>query len=205
MLNLRKTALAAMFVAAVAIPTAYAAGLFSTLPIVGGASFCASTVTGTGSLGGITNQGQGTTGSICAQTVPAGPPSLTGAEKFPADTQASGGANPQTVVVTTCQLGAGSYLNVSPVTTAPFSLTIPNQVCFYNVAANSTTTNQIITMPSAPLDGQIIRLLTSNTITNLGIAPAAGQTVQNPPTTATAPEIGEWIYNAAAATWYRIK
>jgi hypothetical protein len=80
--------------------------MWSTLPIIGGASFCASTVTGTGSLGGITGQGQGSTGSICGQTVPAGPPALTGVEMIPADTQLTGGAPPQSATVPSALLGA---------------------------------------------------------------------------------------------------
>lgn len=204
MINVRRTALAAALIMSLGTLCAYAAGSWSTLPIVGGASFCASTVTGTGSLGGITNQGQGTTGSICAQTVPAGPPSLTGAEKIPADTQLGGGGSPQTVVITTCQFGAGAYTLVSKPSSG-INATIPNQVCFYAIGENATVANLILTMPSAPLDGQILRILTSNTITALGVAPAAGQTVQNPPTSATAPEVGEWIFSAPSSTWLRVK
>lgn len=104
-LKMRSLALAVGLIAALGIPLSYAAGMWSTLPVVGGNSFCASTVTGTGSLGGITGQGQGSTGSICGQTVPAGPPAITGTEIFPADTQLSGGAPPQTVAVPIGALG----------------------------------------------------------------------------------------------------
>lgn len=81
---------------------AWGAGMWSTLPILGNASFCASTVTGAGGLGGVTGQGQATTGSICAQTVPAGPPFITGNELIPAD---SGIQNPATVVIPSGVLG----------------------------------------------------------------------------------------------------
>jgi hypothetical protein len=87
---------------------ALAAGIWSTLPIIGGGSFCASTVTGTGALGGITGQGQGTIGSICGQTIPAGP-SATGLESIPADTGFAGGASPQTGVLPSAL--AGGYNN----------------------------------------------------------------------------------------------
>lgn len=96
--------MAAAFLA-VAGTLALAAGNWSTLPVVGGASFCASTVTGAGGLGGITGQGQASTGSICGQTVPAGPPALTGSETFPADTNLAGSAPPQTVVIPVGVLG----------------------------------------------------------------------------------------------------
>jgi hypothetical protein len=84
--------------------------MFSTLPIIGGSSFCASTVTGTGGLSGITGTGQGTLGSICGQTVPAGPPALTGSEIIPADYP--GGAGPtQTVGIPTALLSYPNAIN----------------------------------------------------------------------------------------------
>jgi hypothetical protein len=84
---------------------AWAAGNWSTLPIVGNPSFCGSTVSGAAPpLGGITGQGQATGGSICGQTIPAGP-SLSDLELIPADTGIAGGASPQTVVIPSGLLG----------------------------------------------------------------------------------------------------
>lgn len=97
-------AMAAAFLA-VAGTVAWSAGNWSTLPIVGSPSFCGSTVTGAGGLSGITGQGQATTGSICGETIPAGPPALTDEELIPADTGLSGGAPPQTVVIPSGLLG----------------------------------------------------------------------------------------------------
>jgi hypothetical protein len=77
MLKMRRTALAAAFSVAVAIPVAWAAGLFPNFPIVGGASYSA---------------GSGV-------TVPAGPAFLTCKELIPADTQLAGGVAPQTVTI----------------------------------------------------------------------------------------------------------
>lgn len=106
MRNVRRMALATGFTVALGSVAAIAAGKFSTLPVVGGNSFCASTVTGTGGLGGITGQGQGSTGSICGQTVPAGPPAITGTELIPADTQLANGASPQTVQIPSALMGS---------------------------------------------------------------------------------------------------
>lgn len=87
----------------------YAAGNWSTLPVIGGNSFCGSTVTGTGNLGGVTGQGQGTIGSICGQTIPAGPQSLTGLELIPSDLNSAsnggGGAPTQTAMIASGMLG----------------------------------------------------------------------------------------------------
>lgn len=106
MRNVSRFALAAVGVISLGSFAALAAGKWPTLPVVGSNSFCGSTVTGTGSLGGITGQGQGSTGSICGQTIPAGPPALTGVELIPADTQLTGGAPPQTVTVPSSMLGS---------------------------------------------------------------------------------------------------
>lgn len=96
----RFRSIAAAGIAVIAASTlAMAAGSWFGLPVIGGSSYCSSTVTGTGGLGGITGQGQGSTGSICGQTVPAGPTSLTGLELIPVDTQAANGAPPQTAYV----------------------------------------------------------------------------------------------------------
>lgn len=198
----RKGLIATLMLVAVTSLT-WAAGNWSTLPIVGGSSFCASTVTGTGSLGGITGQGQGSTGSICAQTVPAGPPSLTGAEQFPADTKLTGSAPPQTVVVTTCQLGAGAYSLVSATAGAD---TIANQICYYIIDGLGAVAALTITMPSAPLDGQLLRISSRITVSSLTMSAAAGQTLLGGATSATAnTSTGGWIYRATNTSWYRIQ
>ncbi len=99
---------------------AWAAGMWSTLPIVGQPSFCISTVSGAGGFnaagnaggGGATGQGQASSGSLCAQTIPAGPPSLTGNELIPADT---GAQVPATVTIPVGMLASfGSNVLVGP-------------------------------------------------------------------------------------------
>ena len=70
---------------------AWAAGMWSTLPIYGQSSFCASNVSGVGLPAGqgpygvVPGSTQGTSSGICGQTVPAGPAVLTGTEGIPAD------------------------------------------------------------------------------------------------------------------------
>jgi hypothetical protein len=90
---------------------AIAAGNWSTLPIVGQPSFCGSTVSGVqlpanqGPFGVSPGQTQGSGQGICGQTIPAGPPALTGVETVPADTGLAGSAPPQTVAVPVSLLG----------------------------------------------------------------------------------------------------
>lgn len=110
MKRFRTLAVAGVAVAA-ASTLAIAAGNYLTYPIVGSPSFCASTVTGIGGQGGVTGQGQGSTGSICAQTIPAGPPALTGNELIPVDT---GIATPASATIPTSLLfahGQGAQRN----------------------------------------------------------------------------------------------
>src|SRR5262249_28047902 len=89
-------------VAAISVTAALSNGLWLTLPIVGQGSFCASTVSGTGNLGGATRQGQGTLGSVWGETGAPGEPGLTGPETIPVDifglnpTVAQSGAPTQT-------------------------------------------------------------------------------------------------------------
>lgn len=89
---------------------AWAAGNWSTLPVIGGNSFCGSTVTGAGGLGGATGQGQASTGSICAQTIPAGPSAPTGVETIPVDTNTASG-QPASAVMPTAMLGFNTRKN----------------------------------------------------------------------------------------------
>lgn len=205
MKTLRKGLMAIGVLAAIVSTAAYAAGMFSTLPIIGGASFCASTVTGTGGLGGVTGQGQGSTGSICGQTVPAGPPTLTGAELFPADTGTGGnGGGAATAVVTTCQLSGGAYTLVTPFSGS--TATVPNQTCYYIVGGTTTVSSLTLTMPANPLDGQTLILASTVAITTLSVVANTGQKIAaNGPTSASAnTSVAKWIWNQASTTWFRV-
>lgn len=84
-----RSALMAGLALAIGSTLAYAAGNWSTLPIVGSDPFC----------GGTTSTTVGGTGTVCSTTIPAGPPIITGVELVPADTNLVGGAPPQTVTI----------------------------------------------------------------------------------------------------------
>lgn len=71
-----------------------AAGNYSTWSVIGGPAFCGSQVTGS-------------TGQICGQTIPAGPPALTGSELIPLDTNGGNTGSPvQSAVVPSGLLGS---------------------------------------------------------------------------------------------------
>lgn len=81
----RKAAALSLFAVASTVAISYGAGRYVDYPQIGNPSFCSSTQTGAGALGGATGQGQAGTGSICTQTVPAGEPFLSGSELIPTD------------------------------------------------------------------------------------------------------------------------
>ncbi len=101
--------LACLMVAPVGL---WAAGNWSTLPIVGSPAVCVSNVSGTGGPTApyliVPANTQGTTQGICGQVMPAGPIALTGSELIPADTGLGGGAPPQTVVIPSGLLGSST-------------------------------------------------------------------------------------------------
>lgn len=71
-----------------------AAGMYTTYSVIGGPAFCGSNVTGA-------------TGQICGQTIPAGPPSLTGNELIPLDVNPGNTGSPvQSAVVPSGLLGS---------------------------------------------------------------------------------------------------
>lgn len=198
-----------------------AAGLYSTLPIVEGSSYCASTVTGTGNLGGVTGQGQGSIGSICAQTVPAGPAAVTGYESIPADTGngingqnlATNGGGPGTVVLQMANLNALPLTVSTVVSSAITPLTATNVTGGIILHSTGTISQVSITLPATPLDGQQFAVSSDQTVTGLSILTAssatAGQTVTKSPTALTSSTTAAYgyrfMYNAAGNNWYRLQ
>lgn len=192
----------------------WAAGSFSTWPLIGGASYCATTVSGTGSLGGITGQGQGSTGSICAQTVPAGPATFAGTEYAPFDlgpigSTSSPGGQPQTAIVNINQLGQGAIFDS---TAATAGVTIPANSQFF-VLDTGTATTVAVTMPAAAVEGQIQHITCFVAVSvAFSVVANAGQTIKgNTPATCTAGQGFAWRFSAVANglivanSWLRIQ
>jgi hypothetical protein len=218
-MNVRRTALAAALIAALGIPLAWGAGLFSTLPGIGGASYCASTVTGVtlpasqGPFGVSPGSTQGTGIGICAQTVPAGPPTFTGNETMPADLQVpgssstAGGAN--TALVNINQLGQGPVVDNN---VAGAAQTIPNGTQWFVLDTNTPAT-VAITLPAVAVEGQIVHVVCGIAIaTALTVVNNTGQTVKGAsPGTCTAGQSFTYRFVAAANgalvanTWLRIQ
>lgn len=206
-MNIRKWALAAGLLA---FPTlANAAGNYQNYPQVGEPSFCASTVTGAGApFGGATGQGQGTTGSICAQTVPAGPPQLTGTEIMPADTATGNSSPPQSVTIPLTLLPTGS-LDYIPLIGTGQTFTLPNNINTVVFDASATVATLTLTMPSSPLLGQSVRVASTHTITALSVLAPSGATVTQAPTALTVSTTAgygyDFVWAAAPSGWIRLQ
>jgi hypothetical protein len=219
MLKRSRIALAAgvLLTAAVSV-TAYAAGLWSTLPIIGGASYCASTVTGVtlpasqGPYGVVPGSTQGTGVSSCAQTVPGGPATFAGTEMVPLDllTPGTSSAGPATTaLVNINQLGQGTVFDS---TSASASITIPANSQFF-VLDTGTAATVAVTMPAAAIEGQIQHLLCGVAVgTALSVAANTGQTIKgNTTATCAAGAAFAWRFSAVANglivanSWVRIQ
>jgi hypothetical protein len=164
------------------------------LPIVGGASYCSSTVNG-----------------ACVNTVPAGPTAVTGNETSPADTNLSGGsAQPQTVKMSM------RALNAAPVTynlcagAACGSVTVGNNSGGVLFDYSTTIDSATVVTPLSPMDGQRFVIAANFTITSLTVTANTGTTLSvTTPTVLTAsttvPQGYEYMYVASTTKWYRIR
>ena len=85
-----------------------------------------------------------------------------------------------------------------------FAITIPNSVGALVLNPAGTLAAGAITMPSAPVDGQIVRCSSTQIVTALTVSANAGQTIDNAPTAFTAGGVFGYIYIQSVATWFRI-
>lgn len=208
-MNLRRLLLPSIVALAVSGLAAIAAGNFPNLPIVGGASYCGGTSTGT-------------TGQVCTTTVPAGPSITTGSELVPADTQLSSGAAPQSVLLSMASLNALPYQFVNQPTGIWGFLISRNNGIDYNVGtliikSTGPITNGAVQMPPSPIDGQRLSIRSTVAITTFNVSPNSGQAISNGPISIMSTQTGalispnngpsggvEFLYRAADATWYRL-
>jgi hypothetical protein len=94
-----------------------------------------------------------------------------------------------------------SKVDVSPST--GFSQTIANNCTTLLLKPSGTLASGTVVMPAAPVDGQIARVLSSQTITSLTVSPSSGQTVLGAPSTTGPSAPFSMIYDLASTTWYR--
>lgn len=196
MKRLSTMVLAAAGLAAVLASPAAADGIFRNFPIVSGASYCDSYATGS-------------SGQVCASTVPAGPTGLTGNEYVGADTALAQGRNPQTVKIPSRLLGGGAIAFEAPLTGVTYTVSASTGKLLIKPAG--TIAAHTIVLPAAAdlLDGQTLEVTSTQTITALTVTAGSGTTVNNSPTAltpSTTAQMGyKFIYRAADTSWYRLQ
>lgn len=183
-----KKSLAAIVALLAAGSIAAFAGMFNGFPIIGGSSYCMTTING-----------------VCSQTIPAGPTYLTGNETIPVDTNLSQGQNPQTALVTTGYLGG---FNSSKQSGATITYTVGNTIRNVILTHTTTITSAAITAPANPINGQVVKIGSSHTVTTFSFVANTGQTLAvTTPTVLTAsttvPQGYEFIYYDTV--WYRMQ
>ena len=202
---------------------AWAAGSLGTLPILGGASYCASYIgapAGTQANSTITGTGGGTAasgGAVCGQTVPAGPSWFTGGEGTNIDIYTPGQGPIFAGGALTAFLPLPPNVNLGGlvVQTTGASVTIANSTgtqVFSGVGAT-----EAVTLPAAPVQNQVVRLVnaTSTAISTFSVAANTGQSLVQVAPTALAAQTNNaaaaalstvaYIYQASNLTWYRIQ
>jgi hypothetical protein len=184
-------------IALISIPALAIAQQWPNIPIVGGGSYCASTVQGT-----------------CITTVPAGP-AMTGNETIPADTNLAGGAAaPQTVKFPVTGLGAGTLVVSVPLTGDTLTITAQERQRIVNPAGTIATLT--INLPAASatmVNGQRIGICSTQIVTALTSGAGTGNTFSTTaPTAMLVPVVTgaascfEYIYQKtsdAAGVWHR--
>jgi hypothetical protein len=88
--------------------------------------------------------------------------------------------------------------------TTGFSITIGAGVKSLVLNPGGTLATGTIVMPASPIDGQEIRVSSSQTITALTVSANTGQTISNAPTTLTAGTGFAYIYNLSGTNWFRL-
>lgn len=149
--------------------------------------------------------------NVCNQYRPAGPTAITGNETVPADTNLSGGQNPQTVRIDITSLGAGPYQYAAPSTGASLTLTAAQRRLI--IEPSTTLANLAVIFPASTdlKDNQLMGVCTTQIVTALTVTAGSGTTVLNKPTALLVPvttggaSCVEWVYRVSNTSWYRVQ
>ncbi len=188
-----KRLLPSLVILAVAGIAAMAQTFAPNFPIIGGASYCSSTVN-----------------AVCVNTVPAGP-ALTGNETIPADTNAAQGIQPQSAKFALATLGAGTLDYTVNATGETITALGTTRQVITNPAGTIAALTLVTPASTALLNGQRLGFCTTQIITTLTVTAGSGTTVSNAPTAMLVPvatgaaSCVEWIYRTANTTWYRVQ
>ena len=85
-----------------------------------------------------------------------------------------------------------------------FTINIPDGLKVLTLTPAGQLATGTIVMPPNPLDGQVFRMSTTNTIISLAINPNTGQTVSNQTGVVAAGRGATYYYNKVSATWLKL-
>jgi hypothetical protein len=91
------------------------------------------------------------------------------------------------------------------VPTTGFAITIPDNCSSLLLDPAGTLATGTITMPAVPVDGQIVRLSSSQTVTALTLNANAGQTIAGAVSTLTAAAPASYQYALSVTKWFPIR
>lgn len=159
-------------------------------------------------------------GGVCNQYRPAGPSAITGNETIPADTNLTGGQNPQTVRIDINSLGVGAT-TVNTTTGTGQNPVVTNGVSNYIYAGAGTATFATFTLPSTPTNGQRLCIYNAGsgilTLTSVVVGTVGQVFVQGAAPTSIPVQVASgaqatvtnagvcWQYQTSNTTWYRIQ
>ena len=119
----------------------------------------------------------------------------------------SGNANVGNLVVTGTTDFCAAYqetgIQYLPNIATGGSTNILSNVSLVIVNPNAAIASYTLVMPSAPINGQMIRITFGNTITTLRHT-AGSNAIKGPFTTANANVAGQWVYHSVSSTWYKL-
>jgi len=85
-----------------------------------------------------------------------------------------------------------------------FNYTLANPTRYLILQPSGGLATGTITMPAAPVTGQVVSILCTHAVTTLTHNANTGQTLLNPATSLTASGRRAWIYYAPTTTWYHV-
>lgn len=85
-----------------------------------------------------------------------------------------------------------------------FTQTVGNTTNVLVLEPAGTLATGTITMPASPVANQVVRIVSTQTVTALTHNPNTGQTLKGALTTISANGYASWVYVASTTTWYRI-
>jgi len=99
---------------------------------------------------------------------------------------------------------AGSARNSQAVSSG-FAYSVPSTTAVLVLRSATALDNGTVTLPATPVDGQLLRIVATNTVAHLAVVPNAGQTVSGAPATIGPAFPAGFLWDSTSSTWLRIQ